>query len=163
MAKKVKKIRKYRGSFTCGGGSKKKRRGAGNRGGRGNAGWGKSKWSRLMNEGVEQLQHHNLKPKPKSEKIINLSNIDFMVTRDNLKEIDLSAFKVLGTGKITKPVKVKALKFSASAAEKIQKAGGKIEALKAAEAPPEEAPQKEAPAEEPKKEKAEKPVPKKVA
>ena len=36
-----KKVKKYRGSKTHGGGSMKKRRGAGNRGGRGNAGSGK--------------------------------------------------------------------------------------------------------------------------
>src|SRR3989338_4961919 len=36
-----KKVTKYRGSVTHGGGSRKKRRGAGSRGGRGNAGTGK--------------------------------------------------------------------------------------------------------------------------
>ena len=39
--KKRKKLSRYRGSHTHGGGSKKKRRGAGNRGGRGKAGSGK--------------------------------------------------------------------------------------------------------------------------
>jgi len=34
--------------------------------------------------------------------------------------------KVLGTGKITKPVTIAATAFSASAVEKIEKAGGKI-------------------------------------
>jgi len=38
---KRKKVVKYRGSHTHGGGAKKKRRGAGNRGGRGLAGSGK--------------------------------------------------------------------------------------------------------------------------
>src|SRR3989338_1771827 len=38
---KRKKVTKYRGSVTHGGGSRKKRRGAGSRGGRGNAGSGK--------------------------------------------------------------------------------------------------------------------------
>ena len=41
MKSKRKKVNKYRGSQTHGGGAKKKRRGAGNRGGRGMAGSGK--------------------------------------------------------------------------------------------------------------------------
>ena len=37
--------------------------------------------------------------------------------------------KVLGDGELTKPVSVKAHKFSASAREKIEKAGGKVEEI----------------------------------
>jgi len=37
--------------------------------------------------------------------------------------------KVLGDGELTKPVSVKANKFSASAREKIEKAGGKVEEI----------------------------------
>ena len=41
MANKRKKVNKYRGHTTHGGGHRKKRRGAGSRGGRGRAGSGK--------------------------------------------------------------------------------------------------------------------------
>ena len=39
------------------------------------------------------------------------------------------AVKVLGSGKLTKKLNVKVAKFSASAAEKIEKAGGKAEVI----------------------------------
>ena len=42
------RVKKYRGSRTCGGGSHKKRRGAGHRGGRGNAGVHKHKYLRFI-------------------------------------------------------------------------------------------------------------------
>ena len=53
-----KKVKKYRGSRTCGGGSHKKRRGAGHRGGRGNAGAFKHKYLRtikLVKAGLYQI------------------------------------------------------------------------------------------------------------
>ena len=37
--------------------------------------------------------------------------------------------KVLGSGELTKPLTVKAAKFTASAKEAIEKAGGKVEVL----------------------------------
>ena len=40
-----------------------------------------------------------------------------------------SGLKVLGKGEITKPFTVKASKFSNSAKEKIEKAGGKVEVI----------------------------------
>ncbi len=42
------KVKKFRGSRTCGGGSHKKRRGAGHRGGRGNAGVHKHKYLKFL-------------------------------------------------------------------------------------------------------------------
>ncbi|MEM1592745.1 MAG: uL15 family ribosomal protein [Archaeoglobaceae archaeon] len=42
------KVKKFRGSRTCGGGSHKKRRGAGHRGGRGNAGAHKHKYLKFL-------------------------------------------------------------------------------------------------------------------
>lgn len=42
------KVKKFRGSRTCGGGSHKKRRGAGHRGGRGNAGVHKHKYLKFI-------------------------------------------------------------------------------------------------------------------
>lgn len=46
-----------------------------------------------------------------------------------LSKIEEYGVKVLGNGEITKPVTVKANKFSKSAIEKIEKAGGKVEVL----------------------------------
>jgi large subunit ribosomal protein L15 len=57
------------------------------------------------------------------------------VTPQVLKDAGLfkgrAKVKVLGTGDLSKPLTVQAHAFSASAKEKIEKAGGKIEVLKA--------------------------------
>ncbi len=50
-----KKVKKIRGSRTCGGGSHKKRRGAGHRGGRGNAGVHKHKYIKFVKLAKEGL------------------------------------------------------------------------------------------------------------
>ena len=58
-----------------------------------------------------------------------------VITAESLKEagviskIEPYGLKVLGGGELTKKVVVKAAKFSKSAAEKIEKAGGKAEGL----------------------------------
>lgn len=59
------------------------------------------------------------------------------VTPEVLKEKNLAnyrykALKILGTGEITKALTVSAHKFSASAKEKIEKAGGKVVVLEMA-------------------------------
>ena len=48
MIRKTKKIRKQRGSRSVGGGCTKKRRGAGHRGGRGQAGGNKHHWTWMV-------------------------------------------------------------------------------------------------------------------
>lgn len=68
---------------------------------------------------------------------INVSDLDkfedgAVVTPELLKEMgivkkQLAGIKVLGNGELTKKLTVKASKFSATAVEKIEKMGGKIE------------------------------------
>ncbi len=57
-----KRIKKIRGSRTCGGGSHKNRRGRGNRGGAGNAGSRKHKYIKTIIEGVEIGKHGFVRP-----------------------------------------------------------------------------------------------------
>lgn len=71
--------------------------------------------------------------------VVNLSDLDVfedgtVITIEALKEAGLvkamkSGVKVLGTGDITKSLTVQANKFSKSAAEKINAAGGKVEVI----------------------------------
>jgi len=57
-----KRVKKIRGTRTCGGGSHKKRRGRGNRGGAGNAGSRKHKYLKTIIEGVEIGKHGFTRP-----------------------------------------------------------------------------------------------------
>jgi large subunit ribosomal protein L15 len=71
--------------------------------------------------------------------VVNLSDLDVfengtIITIEALKEAGLvkatkSGVKILGTGDITKSLTVQANKFSKTAAEKINAAGGKVEVI----------------------------------
>lgn len=71
--------------------------------------------------------------------VVNLSDLDVfengtVITIEALKEAGLvkamkAGVKILGTGDITKSLTVQANKFSKSAAEKINAAGGKVEVI----------------------------------
>ena len=120
-----KKNVKQRGHHTHGWGHKKKHRGAGNRGGRGMAGSGKradqKKISILQKYGTKYFGKYGFKIKNKKElKTINIYEID----KSGQDLLDLKNYKVLGTGNITRKVKVIADKFFKEALEKIKKAGG---------------------------------------
>ncbi|OIO66317.1 hypothetical protein AUJ68_01190 [Candidatus Woesearchaeota archaeon CG1_02_57_44] len=143
MNTKRKKVTKQRGSHTHGGGAKKKRRGAGHRGGVGMAGTGKradvkkpSIW------GSRYFGKHGFKSKPDTvlPPSINVQQLDeqadsFVSAGLGKKEgdayhIDLVAAgygKVLGNGKINRKLHIKARSFSIKAQEAITAAGGSAE------------------------------------
>ena len=56
-------------------------------------------------------------------------NIDILVEKGVLAKKEHYGLKVLGNGELTKKVTVQAKKFSKSAVEKIEKAGGKVEVV----------------------------------
>ncbi len=115
-----KKVTKYRGSKTHGGGSKKKRRGKGSKGGKGRANLLEQKKLRAKKLGLLP-DYKRLKPKQKVP-IINIRDIDF-----SKKEIDLTGYKVLSKGTVPKTkatIKVKSI--SKRALEKLKKAGAKV-------------------------------------
>jgi large subunit ribosomal protein L15 len=122
------KIRQHRGRKNCGG-HKKKRRGAGNRGGRGKAGRSKHKFSWVAVNEPDYFSKPSMKPKAGKPPVMNLSQINNILITKGIKELDVSDYKILGRGTITKPVKIKALSFSKSALEKIKAVGGKAEPL----------------------------------
>ena len=145
VVRKQKKVTKYRGSKTHGGGSMKKRRGAGHRGGRGRAGSGKrgdgkkprywkeeklggftSKYSRektlnvgQLNSGLEQLAERGLAEH-----------------KSGVYHVDLSTFKVdklLGAGFVHHKINIVVGVASPKAVEKITAAGGSVEQTSAQE------------------------------
>ena len=139
MARNDRKVRKKAGSRTCGHGSHKKNRGAGNRGGRGRAGSYKGKWTYIA------AYEDNYFGRPKGFKVptkesyvaINVGDLDEMagkLLKDGIAkkkggkiEIDVAKLdikKVLGRGKVTRPLRVKAAVFSDSAKKKLADAEG---------------------------------------
>ena len=143
VVNKTKKVRKLRGSRTHAWGSPKKHRGAGSRGGRGMAGSGKKgqqKMSALHNIKQRIGKSGFVRPKKviNADVTINLSRIELnlatyvssgvAIKSGAVYDIDLSkacVHKVLGSGMVISKMNVTAKKFSSTAVEKIEKAGGK--------------------------------------
>jgi large subunit ribosomal protein L15 len=117
-------LKKFRGSRTHGGGTHKNRRGAGSRGGRGNAGGCKHHFQREMMRGRAMGKHGFYKHNAEDVDIVNVGELDSMAGEDG--RIDLGKMKVLGRGKLARPVSVSAAAFSAVAKEKIEEAGGEV-------------------------------------
>ncbi|WP_414469316.1 uL15 family ribosomal protein [Methanobacterium sp. ACI-7] len=140
MIRRTRKIRKLRGSRTIGGGSSKKRRGAGHRGGRGNAGLHKSKWTWTVKYDPKHFGKYGFKRPQRSITKFNPVNLDYLdekseefvqqglaQKKDDIIEIDVTDLgynKVLGKGKLNKPLIIKSPMFSGSAVQKIEEAGG---------------------------------------
>jgi len=128
---KRKKTTKYHAHTTHGGGHRKKRRGAGHRGGRGRAGSGKR--SKVKKQSYPKLGKHGFVPRGSTTKrkikIINLDQLQNLVQKKKLTEINLTALgyqKLLGTGNIKSKLIIKVKQFSKKAEEKIKAAGGSI-------------------------------------
>jgi large subunit ribosomal protein L15 len=137
MARSDRKIRKKRGSRSCGGGSHKKSRGAGGHGGKGMAGSHKSKWTWIIKYDPDHFGRSGFKI-PKTTKIkgktINVGGLEnlLQIKKGRKRTLDLSKFnyhKVLGNGQVRIPLIVKAESFTKNAILKIESAGGKAISL----------------------------------
>jgi len=132
---KRKKSTRFRAHTTHGWGAMKKRRGSGNRGGRGMAGSGKmagqNRPSILKEFGTTYFGKRGFnRPQKmiKKLKIINLNEIEKIAQIENLSTFDASKYdKVLGKGKLTKKIKVISKSFSEKAKAKIAEASGEAE------------------------------------
>ena len=138
VVNKRKKLARYRGSKTHGGGAKKKRRGAGNRGGKGMAGTGKRAdtkkpviWKNKKYFGRNGFYNQNAR----KIRAINIGFIDAHIDKFGIKEKDgtysfdlkqLGYDKLLGGGRVTRKYEVKAEYVSRKAEEKIKNAGGTV-------------------------------------
>ena len=129
MPHKLRKIRKFRGSRTVGYGRIGQHRDSGSKGHR-KVGRHKHLWSLVVTSEPNYFGKSGF-TSPKSlhshEKTLNLKKLDEMAqekTQINLTELGYT--KLLGTGKITKPLTIEVSSYSKSAAEKIKKAGGEI-------------------------------------
>jgi len=137
---KRKKVRKYRGGGTHGGGSRRKRRGAGSRGGRGRAGTGKRAGQKKAGSSFKLgrhgfASHHGTKVKAVNLNYFTTGRVEKLVqegkaTKEGSVYIlnlgSLGYGKLLGTGDLTLKLKFIVDQCSASAAEKVKKAGGEV-------------------------------------
>ncbi len=128
------------GTRSWGGGNVKKRRGAGNRGGRGAAGGQKQNWTYTVKHTPKRFGRHGFHSIHKrSIDVINLSDIEERIASGKLKQVngkyefDFKG-KVLGGGNLSQPVRITAEGFSKSAEEKIKKSGGEAVESRKAEA-----------------------------
>lgn len=123
------KTKKFRGSMTHGRG-KKGGRGAGLRGGRGNAGLMKHRHMYMTKYMPDHFGRHGFKRHPsivKKDKIINVGQLEerFPGTKDiNLTKEGFD--KLLGGGKITSGVKINVKAASQKAIDKIAEKGGEV-------------------------------------
>ena len=138
---KRRKVRRYRGSMTHGKGSKKKRRGSGNRGGKGMAGTGKrsdskkpSIWKEdyfgkrgFVSKGYKKIKAVNIGfiednlETLGSQKLVSKENDFFLV---DLKKMGFD--KLLSKGNVKNKYKIKADYASKNALEKVKGAGGEV-------------------------------------
>lgn len=136
--------KKFRGSRTCGGGTHKNRRGAGNRGGRGHAGANKHNFIKALKEGyrkgyinkgfsrpqsiIKDIITVNIKELDELVDFLSEMNAEYIEKKDDEYIINLNSIgvdKVLGSGKLSKKIIVTSTHFSKTAIIKIESAGGR--------------------------------------
>ena len=148
MPTKARKVRKQRGSRTHGWGQIGQHRAGGGRGGHGQAGLDKHKWTYVVkHDPTYWLKKGFVSARTLGKKvnIINVGKLDDLTdrlesekkleTKDKKIFLDLESLgfdKLLGTGNVSKPMVVKVASFSEAASRKLEEAGGEI--LKEAEA-----------------------------
>lgn len=150
-----KRIKKIRGTRTCGGGSHKKRRGKGSKGGSGNAGAYGHHFVRSLKMGLRKggnkAQQISPNPNRRVDRTLNVGELEEMLEAEALaaegkvegkaeekaegkaeeKMLDASRLgveKILGKGRVTKRLSltVRVKKISSRAKEKIEAAGGVV-------------------------------------
>ncbi len=128
MPHKLRKIRKTRGSRTQGYGRIGQHRDSGSKGAR-KVGRHKHLWSLVVTSEPNYFGKHGF-TSPKSlhtkTNTINLGKLDQLSQGPEINLAELGYTKLLGSGKITKPLTIQIASCSKSAAEKIKQAGGKI-------------------------------------
>lgn len=138
--RKKKKSRKLRGrTRTMGWGRVGQHRKSGSRGGFGAVGFHKHKWTWILKHAPNWYGKHGFLPRSKIEEkaVINVGELDEIaykmtltgkaVVEDGLTVIDtvsMGISKVLGSGRVTRRLKVIAKEVSEDARRKIEEAGG---------------------------------------
>ena len=142
MPTRARKVRKQRGSRTHGWGQIGQHRARGGRGGTGKAGLDKHKWTYVVKHDPtywEKKGFVSTKTLNKKVSIINIGKLDDLAAKlESAKKLEkkqnkifldleiLGYDKLLGTGKVIKPIVVKVGSYSEAASRKLEEAGGEI-------------------------------------
>jgi large subunit ribosomal protein L15 len=143
MPHRLRKVRKQRGSRTHGWGQVGQHRGIGMRGGRGKAGRKKHKWTYVLKYEPNYFGKHGFQRswanRPTTMNVGELdTQIEELMTNGVIQQEDtgyhinldeLGIGKLLGSGRVTKPLQITVKSWSATAAQKIEAAGGQILAV----------------------------------
>lgn len=139
MPRKLRKIRKKRGSRTQGYGRVGQHRKGGSRGGKGKAGRHKHGWSYVLAHDPDYFKKDRFKS-PRSRKennLISLEKLEEIAVKLSPRKragkakifVDLERMgydKLLGEGRIVMPLRVRVPACSESALRKIEEAGGEV-------------------------------------
>jgi large subunit ribosomal protein L15 len=131
MPHKERKTRKMRGSRTHGYGRIGQHRDAGSKGQR-KVGRHKHLWSYVVAHEPDYFGKKGFTSRQslmRRENTINIAQLSELPLEADVAQVDLTSMgytKLLGTGKITKPLTITVAACSKTAAEKVEKAGGKI-------------------------------------
>ncbi|MFL2963506.1 MAG: uL15m family ribosomal protein [Candidatus Thalassarchaeaceae archaeon] len=124
----VSRTNKFRGSRYHGRG-KKSGRGAGKRGGRGNAGINKHRLLTRLKYMPRHWGMHGFNRHPSLRKVnisINLQEVQDITEGDSVNLGELGYDKLLGKGKINRPINITVAKASERAVSKVEAAGGSV-------------------------------------
>jgi large subunit ribosomal protein L15 len=128
MPHKLRKIRKFRGTRTQGYGRIGQHRDSGSKGNR-RVGRHKHLWSKIVTTNPDYFGKHGFtspQSKGRIESTINLHRLDQLAKGTEIDLTELGYTKLLGTGKITKPLTIHVPAASKSAQQKVEEAGGKL-------------------------------------
>jgi len=131
MPHKERKTRKMRGSRTHGYGRIGQHRDAGSKGQR-KVGRHKHLWSYVVTHEPDYFGKKGFTSRQslkRHENTINITQLSQLPVENDTAHIDLTSMgytKLLGTGKIAKPLTITVAACSKIAAEKVEKAGGKV-------------------------------------
>ncbi|MEM2106579.1 MAG: uL15m family ribosomal protein [Candidatus Bathyarchaeia archaeon] len=138
MATRKRKSRKMRGSRTCGWGRSGQHRKGGMRGGRGKAGTFKHKWPSVLRYGWELRKKGFTSPKTLKDegKVINVGELERLIEESGSKGdvvnlTELGYVKLLGGGRISRPLNIEVNEASEAAKRKIMEAGGTLKVREA--------------------------------
>ena len=139
MATGKRKTRRMRGSRCHGWGRSGQHRDSGMQGGHGNAGWKRHRWSSVIRYGWEIGRKGFVPVNTHPDQAINVGLLNLSLDKfleqghakqvENRIELDLGQLgytKLLGDGRIDRPIRVTVKKCSENAMEKISKAGGEV-------------------------------------